>query len=206
MAYNILYTTPYGDVFDKAFSELMAVEGIVITNDPDDPGGLTVCGIARKYNPKWSGWKEIDKGLANGTITLKRKLPREYIESVISRFYYDEYWKKLDLNDVNPDVANEVFEQAVNLGTATTVKNLQEVLNTLNYDAATRKAKTADLVVDGKYGPKTRELFVKYSKTQPKFMVISLNCKQGSHYLSLASKSVTKRKYVKGWILNRISM
>ena len=48
--------------FELAFHRLMQDEGVVLTNDPTDRGGLTYAGISRKFHPGWAGWKFIDAG------------------------------------------------------------------------------------------------------------------------------------------------
>lgn len=45
--------------FKPAFEQTIAHEGGYM-NDPDDPGGETYKGVARKYWPKWLGWHIID--------------------------------------------------------------------------------------------------------------------------------------------------
>ena len=46
--------------FKEAFELTLAHEGGYV-KDPDDRGGETYKGIARRYNPGWSGWARIDK-------------------------------------------------------------------------------------------------------------------------------------------------
>lgn len=46
--------------FLKSYDILIKHEGGYV-NDPDDKGGETYKGIARKFNPDWKGWKIIDK-------------------------------------------------------------------------------------------------------------------------------------------------
>ncbi len=201
-----LYTTPYGEEFDSVLSRLLEVESPVVTNDPDDPGKLTCCGISRAYNPHWPGWKDIDEGLSSGKIKLGKTLPKEYIENTISSFYFENYWTAYGCDLVPPSLAEEMFDQAVNPGPGTMVKNLQEILNTLNYDTKTKTRQFDDLVVDGKWGKNTKARLLEYAKKYTKFITLAMNCKQGSYYLGLASSSVAKRKYVKGWINNRIKL
>ena len=45
--------------FMKAYLKMAPVEGLY-SNDPDDPGGETVYGVARVFWPKWSGWSIVD--------------------------------------------------------------------------------------------------------------------------------------------------
>ena len=45
--------------FNQAFQLVIAHEGGYV-NDPDDPGGETYKGVARKIHSKWEGWQNID--------------------------------------------------------------------------------------------------------------------------------------------------
>jgi len=45
--------------FKPAFQNTITTEGGYV-NDPQDPGGETYKGIARKIYSKWSGWQTID--------------------------------------------------------------------------------------------------------------------------------------------------
>ncbi|HJW81700.1 MAG TPA: glycosyl hydrolase 108 family protein [Acidiferrobacterales bacterium] len=46
--------------FKEAFELTLAHEGGYV-KDPDDRGGETYKGIARRYNPGWPGWARINK-------------------------------------------------------------------------------------------------------------------------------------------------
>ena len=50
--------------FTQAFQLMIVHEGGYV-NDPDDPGGETYKGVARKIFSKWDGWTKVD--------TLKRQ-------------------------------------------------------------------------------------------------------------------------------------
>lgn len=201
-----MYTTHYGENFDKAFSLLMEVEGNVITNDPDDPGGLTACGISKVYQPQWSGWSKIDTGLKIGEIKLNKVLPDSYVSNVVSEFYYTNIWIKYACDLVPSVVGLEIFDQAVNPGPKTMVKNLQSILNTLNYDTKTKTIANPDLVIDGLWGKNTRERLLQYTKQQSEVIALGMNCLQGSYYINLAINSISKRKYIRGWLLRRIEL
>lgn len=200
------YTTPYGTAFDKAFSWLIETEGSVITNDKDDPGGLTACGISKVYQPQWKGWSEIELGLKSGRITLGKSLPASYISNVISEFYYTNIWTKYACDQVPAIVGFEIFDQAVNPGPKVMTKNLQTTLNTLNYNTRTKKVIDVDLVIDGLWGKNTKARLLQYANTQPEFIALAMNCLQGDYYIGLAANSVIKRKYIKGWLLRRVEI
>lgn len=199
------YKTGYNDSFDEAFSWIMEKEGIVLTCDPDDPGGMTLCGISREYNPNWEWWSEIDKAISNKKIKIGSKVPTDFICTYVASYYYNTYWLKYGCAEANvsKDLGKELFDQAVNPGPAIMIRNLQECLNTLNYNTKTKDKDVEDLVVDGKWGKKTRARLIEYAKKHNDFLVKAMNAKQATYYLSLSSSNVNMRKYVKGW-MNRV--
>ena len=58
--------------FDRAIDIVIGLEGRKTTNDPNDPGGLTVWGLSARYNP------EVYRGMP---------------EAAIKDVYYRKYWK-----------------------------------------------------------------------------------------------------------------
>ena len=80
------------DSFDKAFELTIGLEGRP-SNDPDDPGGFTIWGLAKKYHP------EIDK---ETTI--------EYAKQV----YLEQYWIPSGCDDQPWPVDACLFDSAVN--------------------------------------------------------------------------------------------
>lgn len=82
------------DNFDKAFLWTVGAEGKP-TDDPDDPGGFTVWGLAKRWHP------EIGP---DTTI--------EYAKEVYRR----EYWDALGCDDLPAPLDRVVFDCAVNPG------------------------------------------------------------------------------------------
>ena len=81
--------------FEKAFLWTVGAEGKP-TDDPDDPGGFTIWGLAKRYHP------EID---ANTTI--------DYAKQV----YRNEYWDAVGCDDLPAGIDMAAFDCAVNPGT-----------------------------------------------------------------------------------------
>ena len=94
-------------------------------NDPDDPGGETNFGIAKRSHP--------DVDIAN--------LTKEGAKEI----YKKHYWDKNKVERLPEDLRHIYFDMCVNQGKSRGVKILQRAAN----------AKGADLVVDGGLGPKT---------------------------------------------------
>ena len=177
--------------FIDAYNALLHSEGGYV-NDPDDKGGETYKGIARKFNPNWPGWPIIDEYKMKH-IDFKSLLGGdEKLTLAVKEFYKTMYWDKFKGDDLPYIIAEELFEQSVNLGTWKTAGiNLQKALNLLN-----RNGKLfADLVVDGFIGTKTLRT-VKLVK--PRRLLKVLNGLQFMRYYELDTKNPSLEKYV-GW-------
>ena len=94
-------------------------------NDPDDPGGETNFGIAKRSHP--------DVDIANLTKDSAKEI------------YKEHYWDRNKVEDLPEDLRHIYFDMCVNQGRGRAVKIMQRAAN----------AKGADLVVDGGMGPKT---------------------------------------------------
>jgi lysozyme family protein len=113
--------------FTDAFKITIRIEG-GYANNPNDPGGETYKGIARKYNPHWHGWATID-GIKNShPANLDKALEADTaLFQQITDFYKTNYWDVNQTGLINDQqLANQVFDTAVNCGTGTAAKFLQE--------------------------------------------------------------------------------
>ncbi len=115
--------------FKQAFQLVLQNEGSYV-NDPQDAGGETYKGIARKMNPKWLGWAIVDaqKKKANFPANLATN---KKLNSEIENFYKTNYWDKIkgDLI-IEQSIANSIFDFAVNAGVGTSIKLAQAVVKT----------------------------------------------------------------------------
>lgn len=190
--------------FAIAYAPLKDYEG-GYSNDPSDSGGETYAGISRRYFPAWEGWGIIDswkKRIGSNAATLTKKLAAiPELQSLVSRWYEKEWWDKLGLASLPQAVANEIFEQAVNLGKGGSGKKVQTVCNAYNYFSGSPLF--PDLAIDGAIGPKTLaalQIIISRNKATPQSLVHALNCMQGAHYLELAAKKASQRKFTVGWM------
>ena len=110
--------------FDDIIEVVLHHEGGYV-NDPDDPGGETNFGIAKRSHP--------DVDIAN--------LTKEGAKEI----YKEHYWDRNKVESLSEDLRHIYFDMCVNQGRGRAVKILQKAAN----------AKGADLVVDGGMGPKT---------------------------------------------------
>jgi lysozyme family protein len=181
--------------FEKAYRETMGHEG-GYAKDADDLGGETYRGIARKFNPGWSGWPKIDK--AKRGRGFPTSLDRDAaLQADVAAFYKRHYWDKFQGDAIpNQAIAAELFDTGVNMGIARAVEFLQRALNVLN-----RNEKLyADLVPDGLFGPKSLAAIRAYLKNdKPDLLLKILNVLQGMHYIDVMTKSPIQEKYARGW-------
>ena len=171
--------------FNLAFDITMSHEGGYV-NDPNDAGGETYRGIARVYNPQWSGWDLIDD--------QKPNINADELDPHVRTFYEERYWDVNRLDDFPQSVANEMFDTGVNMGIGRAAKFLQECLNYLNRNGSL----FADLVVDGAIGPASLNAISKV-KADEEILLTMLNVCQGRHYMNYMTKSPTQEKYARGW-------
>ena len=114
--------------FKIAYKRTSVFEGGYV-NDPDDNGGETYCGIARKFHSTWKGWIIIDfqkkkddfpKNLSNREIELKK---------LEGDFYKENFWDKIWGDKINNQkVANDMYDTAVNMGIASAIRIAQQVI------------------------------------------------------------------------------
>jgi len=188
--------------FRIAFNKTGAFEG-EYSNDPDDAGGETYRGIARQHHPEWEGWVMIDKydkTAADFPAVLKRD---QALSVSVEAFYKIKFWDKF-LGDHIPaqEIADEMFDTGVNMGTGRAVKFLQEGLNILNRNEVLYE----DIKVDGDFGTNTlRTLKTYLAKDDSMYLMKVMNILQGMHYINYMKQAPVQEKYARGW-LKRVSL
>lgn len=177
-----------------SYKKTMSIEG-AYSNDADDSGGETWKGISRNNFPDWDGWCVVD-GRKNVSDFPKCLNNYDVLEIQVQKFYKSEFWDKFRGDVIQyQDIADELFEQSINLGIGTANKNFQTCLTVLN-----RNSLYPDLVIDGAVGNTTIKALQTYLKTDtPDLLVKLLNRIQGYHYINLALRKPTQRKYIRGW-------
>ena len=167
--------------FEKAYRLIIANEGGYV-NDPDDPGGETYKGIARKKQPDWVGWTNIDlmKKQPHFPDSLDNMMD---LQSEIVRFYKVIFWDKVGGDQINDqDIANSIFDFAVNSGVSTSVGLAQVVVGS-----------NSDSVI----GPKTIQAINCF---QPNHFIAAFNIEKCRKYISICKKRPDSHKYFFGWI------
>lgn len=183
--------------FDKAFKELILVEGGYVDH-PMDPGGKTKYGITEVIAREF--------GYEGDMRDLELSFARDVYEK--------RFWAPYNFDMIkNSKIASELFEFTVNTGDGRLAsKIVQRSYNTLN--------KNIQLVEDGKIGPHTARTVNSYKFYKSLFK--TMNIFQGMFYIALAegdgetlkamrSHDATEGKmnyktFIRGWIDQRVSI
>lgn len=100
---------------DIALNLTLKNEGFY-SNDPSDTGGETLWGIARNKEKNWPGWTIVDS-LKNNTSFPNCLKDNAQLIQLRYDVYNTNYWKPIKGNDIiNQEVANDLFDKAVNMG------------------------------------------------------------------------------------------
>lgn len=159
-------------------------------NDPDDAGGETMYGItaatarqAGYYGPM------ID-------------LPLSYARDIY-RGRYVTVPRFDQVVAIDPDIGAELIDTGVNMGPARAAEFLQRWLNAFNFDK-----RYPELFVDARIGPQTLKAlrgFIQWRGDEGrKALNCALNALQGARYLEIAEKAPSQRKFVYGWVTQRV--
>ena len=100
------------------------------------------------------------------------------------------------------ELANEIYEQVVNLGQGGHTRYLQRICNAFNYNRKTGTRLFHDLKEDGALGTLTRaalRVLIEKRTTQA-VLVHALNGAQAMHYINLAAGNETQRRFLDGWL------
>ena len=119
--------------FEEIIEVVLEHEGGYV-NDPDDAGGETKYGIAKRWYPS------VD--IKNLTIEQAKKI------------YHQDYWNPAKCNEVPPKLRHIYFDMCVNFGRRGAVKVLQQAANSKNRNK---------IEVDGGIGPNTLNAIQKIS-------------------------------------------
>src|SRR5665647_1744031 len=114
--------------FKSAITKVLLTEGGYV-NDPNDNGGETYKGIARKFWAVWIGWLIIDnqKTLPNFPVNLKRIVR---LNELVIEFYKVNFWDKIGGDSINnQSVADLLVDSAVNEGTVPAIKRAQGIVD-----------------------------------------------------------------------------
>lgn len=114
--------------FKHAFDKMLGHEGFPgYVNDPNDPGGETVAGISRKWNPTFAGWAAVDAAKPGSPTRINAALATNYqFRLQVEDHYHRFYWDPLVLDkEPSQRLADMCFDFAVNAGPNPSIEALR---------------------------------------------------------------------------------
>jgi lysozyme family protein len=166
------------EIFNKAINFTFQAEGF-LSNDKDDPGGLTKFGISQKQHPN------ID--VKNLTLEDAKEI------------YYRDYWKKIKCDmicSINPKIAIIVFDTHVNTGRG--IKLLQQTIKQFPTSPFNQ------ISIDGIYGNQTHTLLKDLNQIAPNYIIYNYLINRIFYYNYISRKNPKLKKFLSGWI-NRVT-
>ncbi|HLO59025.1 MAG TPA: glycosyl hydrolase 108 family protein [Lentimicrobium sp.] len=183
--------------FETAYKLTCGQEG-GYSNSSHDKGGETYRGISRKWFPEWKGWKVIDSYKANHDLQQGEYINDFVLEELVYDFFEAEFWDANRLSEItSQEIANEVYDTAVNMGKNTAAVYLQKAVNLLNRNQKDYN----DIKVDGHIGTATLSLVNRYPNSA--VLIKVLNGLQFACYLQICEKDPDQEYNFRGW-LNRV--
>ncbi|WP_287601178.1 glycosyl hydrolase 108 family protein [Thiothrix sp.] len=171
-------------------NRVIGIEGAFV-NDSRDSGGATKYGITAETARK-HGISDVS------SITVEQAFG----------IYITGYWNVLMLDQIaalSPEIAEELFEQGVNMGNSVPAEWLQRMLNTLNLNGR----RFADVTPDGNIGEATVAALGAYLRWRGKkgesVIVRGLNAYQSTFYFDLAGRRPKDEAFAHGWQANRVA-
>jgi len=177
---------------ERLLSDLIAVEGGYV-HDAADRGGETRWGIT------------VATARAYGYTGPMTALP-EATARAIYRARYVEAPRFGEVVAIDPEIGAKLVDIGVNMGPAVATTFLQRWLNAFN-DTGTRYA---ELVVDGQVGNKTLDVLRTFLRWRGPMgaaaLLKGIHSSQGVRYLDITEGNRSQRRFVFGWITNRVGM
>lgn len=163
--------------FIEAFQKVILNEGLY-SNDPDDAGGRTILGISENNWPNWAGWKIIDR-----LSSAKEMATNTELQNLVQQFYLNNFWDPIK-GDLIPDqqIANSIFDFAVNAGVKTSVMLAQRVVGVDD---------------DGAIGSNTLKAI---NAATPRLFIAEFKLAKIDRYCDIVDAKPTQIKYLKGWV------
>ncbi len=173
-------------VFDRALSRVLVIEKLY-ANDPNDTGGETVWGIARKHWPKWEGWALVDAWRKKPNFPENMRSDPK-LTAAMRAFYRAEFWISNRCDELPALVADKIFEIGVNTGTRPGAELLQVALTSLGHPVR----------IDGAIGPAT---VAAARALEPAAVKSAIQAAQAGYYLGIVKCVPSKRGFRNGWLV-----
>jgi lysozyme family protein len=165
------------DQWDKILSFILQYEGGYV-NDPDDAGGETNRGITKAT---------LASAYAQGLV--KHNSVKDITKEDASVIYAARYYKNYGYDKLPFPVSIAVTDTTVNSGRGGAAKIVQKAC----------RAQGKDIVVDGKWGPKTQTAVEALSAEIPSQFARFILIERKNYYDGIISSKPSQAKFRNGW-------
>lgn len=115
-------------------------------------------------------------------------LPQSQRWSAVKDFYQKEFWNNWFMELVSDELAKRVFDEAVNAGEGTAVKQLQIAINNVSGGSVT---------VDGGWGPLTLQAA---NLCDGAMLCAAFKAARAQHYRDIAAANPAEAQYLQAWL------
>lgn len=164
--------------FQAALNQTLHHEG-GYSEDPDDAGGATNCGISLRFYTQ-----NIDKNADKDVI-------KNLTDDKIADIYYQYFWVPLRCSQFDLSIGSKLFDTGVNLGLTQATKIIQRAVRSVHGSKV--------LKVDGRLGDKTEHAV---KNCDPLMLLPAMRSEQAGTYRAIVIKKPQNVKFLTGW-LNR---
>lgn len=167
--------------YNIAITYVLSHEG-KLTNDKDDPGGITNYGISLRFLKEEE--LDIDR---NGMINAEdiKGLSLEEAKKLYKEFFWDKY--KYD-NITYITLAKKIFDMAVNMGSSQAHKIVKRALNA---------EKNIRIVVDGNL---SLDNINSINECDQKILLKYIRELERKFYIEIVNKNPKLNKFLNGWL------
>lgn len=107
--------------FEEAYKRTCKFEGGWVNKDGDS-GKETYKGISRVANPNWPGWSIVDAYKKKSNFPKNLDSDKK-LQQLVKDCYKNNYWNPVWGDKIkNQKVANDIYDTAVNMGVAMSIK------------------------------------------------------------------------------------
>lgn len=162
--------------FNKIIGEILKSEGGYV-NNKNDAGGETNFGITKAV------------AVANGYSGSMKDLSLDFAKKI----YKNEYWDKLKLDQVrNQEVAEILFDVAVNAGVGRAAEFMQKMINYMTKSNIEIDRKIGNITIG-----KINEIDTSKEAELATMLLATL---QGAHYITCCDKREANEDFLLGWL------
>lgn len=134
----------------------------------------------------------INSGAWPAEFAAIAALPPAQRGPLVQQFYQNHFWNNWYAQLNSDDLCMRVFDFAVNAGSGSSVRCLQQAVNSLLPTGAPQ------LTEDGGWGPMTLNAA---NAADPATLVLAFKAKRAAYYQSIVAANPNKSIFLPGWIL-----